>query len=199
MLRTPHGNQLVGILVILTALSCTRETPPTANATVAHKSEPTFAEQAKAVREGACDTIRLDETLVTDRDLLHLDGLDHKLRRINLSHTELSDAALARLAHCLQLEQLRVASPHFTDDGIGVLAEMPRLKYLHLIGSPLTSKAVPHLKKLTWLSALYLDGTEITQDGMRELGDSLPNTHKHFDGGHHRDDTRADIHEQQGD
>jgi len=185
------------LAVLLGLTSCSREAPPTAHATgeVVALVEPTFAQQAEAVRAGTSDTIRLDDTLVTDRDIAQLVGLDDKLRRINLSHSELSDDALARLADCKQLEQLRIASPHFTNEGVAVLAQMPRLKYLHLIGSPLTNEALPTLKKLTGLSALYLDGTEISPDGMRELGESLPNTHKHFDGGHFRDDPRADIHQ----
>jgi Leucine-rich repeat (LRR) protein len=161
----------------------------------ASPTEPAFAQQAEAVRTGASDTIRLDKTLVTDQDLVQLDGLDGKLRRINLSQTELSDAALARLAKCTELEQLRIASPRFTNEGVALLAEMPKLKYLHLIDSPLTDEALPHLKKLTGLSSLYLDGTEISLNGMRELSEALPDTHKHFDGGHFRDDPRADVHE----
>jgi hypothetical protein len=189
---------LVGSVVMWTLTSCSREAPPLGNATVEAKRdsvEATFAEQAEAIRAGTGDTIRLDETVVTDRDIADLDGVDDKLRRVNLSHTELSDASLARLAKCAQLEQLRVASPSFTDQGVAVLTELPRLKYLHLINSPLTDGAVPHLKRLTGLSALYLDGTEISLASMRELRDALPDTHIHFDGGHYRGDPGADSHE----
>lgn len=183
------------ILGVSTLTSCQRESAlPTNSTAVSRVVEPTFAEQADAVRAGRSDTIRINETLVTDRDLEPLGGLDDKLHRINLSHTELTDAALARLAKCQQLEQLRIASPHFTDDALAELANLPRLKHLHLIGSPLTSKALPHLKKLTGLSSLYLDGTALTLNDMRELVEALPTTHIHFDGGHHRDDAGADIH-----
>jgi Leucine-rich repeat (LRR) protein len=197
MHRTAYILQLMCLAVLLGLTSCSREAPPQKSAIgeAASPTEPAFAQQAEAVRTGASDTIRLDKTLVTDQDLVQLDGLDGKLRRINLSQTELSDAALARLAKCTELEQLRIASPRFTNEGVALLAEMPKLKYLHLIDSPLTDEALPHLKKLTGLSSLYLDGTEISLNGMRELSEALPDTHKHFDGGHFRDDPRADVHE----
>ncbi len=189
---------LLSCVVALALTSCSREAPPVGNASVEAKRdavEATFAEQAEAVSAGTGDSIRLDETLVTDLDIANLAGLDDKLRRINLSHTDLTDAMLKRLTRCEQLEQLRIASPRFTDEGLAVLAEMPRLRYLHLVGSPLADGAVPHLKRLTGLSALYLDGTEITLDGKRELRDALPDTHIHFDGGHYRGDPGADSHE----
>ncbi len=195
--------RLLGLLVTLAFTSCQREVPAPADVTIKAEfrpteslpAKPTFAQQAEAVRTGDSNTIRLDEALVTDQDLAQLEGLDDKLQRINLSHTELSDAALARLAKCTQLEQLRIASPRFTNEGLAALAEMPKLKYLHLIGAPLTDEALPNLKKLTGLSSLYLDGTEISLSGMRELSEALPDAHKHFDGGHFRDDPRADVHE----
>lgn len=201
--RPTRAFQLLCMFVTLALTSCQREVPPGANATTATQrapaestiAEPTFAQQAEAVRSGASEIIRLDQTLVTDQDLAHLDGLDDKLRRINLSHSELSDVALMRLAKCSQLEQLRIASPRFTNEGLAALAEAPKLKHLHLIGSPLTGGAVPHLKKLTGLSSLYLDGAELTAGDMRALSDALPSAHLHFDGGHHREDSRADIHE----
>ncbi len=189
---------LLGCVAALVLTSCSREAPPVGNATAEAKRdavEATFAAQAEAVRAGTGGTIRLDETLVTDLDIANLAGLDDKLRRINLSNTELSDASLARLSKYSLLEQLRIASPHFTDHGVAVLAELPRLRYLHLIDTPLTDCAIPHLKRLAGLSALYLDGTEITLEGKRELRDALPDTHIHFDGGHYRGDPGADSHE----
>jgi hypothetical protein len=186
---------ICGVVIALTT-SCQRESAPISAATteVTTNTELAFAEQAKAVRDGKSDTIRLDETLVTDQDLAELEGVNDKLQRINLSNTKLSDAALGRLAECSRLEQLRVASPRFTNDGLRALADFPRLKYLHLIGSPFTGGAVSHLKKLNRLSSLYLDDTELTLNDMRELINALPDTHIHFDGGHHRDDSRADVH-----
>ncbi len=156
--------------------------------------ELSFAEQARAVRNGQSDAIRLDRGLVRDADLSELGDLEDRLTRLNVARSEITDAGLAAITRCRNLTQLRLASSRLSDEGLAVLQALPRLKHLHLIGAPLTNGSLTHLLKLRNLSSLYLDDTELTLHGMRQLTEALPHTHIHFDGGHHRDDVRADAH-----
>ncbi|MEX0677869.1 MAG: hypothetical protein WD063_12380 [Pirellulales bacterium] len=158
-------------------------------------SEPSFLAQAEAVREGRSEQIRLDHTSVGDRQLDELDGLEDKLRRINLSHSDITDAGLERIAHMRKLIQLRLASDRVTDAGLACLTELKELKHLHLIDAPIGDAGLEHLEKLKDLESLYLDGTRATDAGMSRLVEGLPGVHVHFDGGHHRADPHADDHE----
>jgi hypothetical protein len=180
---------LVVLLLCLVA-ACSKpaaEVTPTA-------SEPSFAEQAVAVRDGQTDMIRLDHTEVRDDNLKMLAGLDDQLRRLNLSKTTVTDAGLATVCKMRRLEQLRIASKELTDAGVPELAQLEDLKHLHLIDAPLSDAGLAHLEKLTWLKSLYLDGIQASDEAIEKLIKALPDVHLHFDGGHHRHDAGADEH-----
>jgi Leucine-rich repeat (LRR) protein len=162
--------------------------------TVTAASEAGFAEQAEAVRDWRSDQIRLDHASVGDEQLAKLDGLEDQLRRINISHSDITDAGLARIARMRNLTQLRLASEKVTDAGLACLAELKELRHLHLIDMPISDTGLAHLHKLKNLESLYLDGTGATDEGMKGLVEALPSVHVHFDGGHYRADPHADDH-----
>jgi hypothetical protein len=157
--------------------------------------EPGFAAQVDAVRRGQSDQIRLDHTAVTDEHLNELAGLEDKLRRINLSNSHISDAGMARISDMRKLEQLRLSSDRVTDAGLACLVNLKKLRHLHLIGMPITDSGLAHLHALTGLRSLYLDGTKTTEDGIGRLVKALPEVHLHYEGGHHRSDSRGADHE----
>lgn len=176
-------------LLVAMTLSCADSVPETSTAPL---PEASFSAQAAAVRQGHSEQIRLDSTKVSDEDLKNLASLEDKLRRINLSHTTISDQGLAQIAKMKQLEQLRLASPHITNAGVAALAGLPHLKHLHLIAVPLTDADLVHLHELKNLQSLYLDGTRGSEQAMTALVAALPGVHLHFDGGHHHEDSQAD-------
>ena len=182
--------------LLVAGFGCTRRGPPEP---VAAPSEPTFAEQADAVRAGRSEQIRVDQALVTDEQLVELDGLEDKLRRLNLSKTTITDEGLARIAGLRRLEQLRLASSAITDAGLADLAQLSKLRHLHLIDAPVTDAGLEHLRPLTGLKSLYLDGSRASDEGMNRLVEALPDVHLHFDGGHHRHDMHADDHQREED
>ncbi len=187
-----HTWILLATLAVLGLGACTPQREgSSAAANVASPSEPSFAEQAAAVRAGTSDQIRLNETPVSDADLLQLDGLADDLLRINLSRTTISDAGMAKIAGMHKLVQLRLAAPNVTDAGLASVTQLKELKHLHLIAVPLTDAGLEPLAALKHLSSLYLDDTQVTSEGMRRLVEALPNVHLHFDGGHIRDDPQA--------
>ena len=168
--------------------------PPAPNSPRA-PNEPTWADQADAVRTGRSDTIRLDRTLVTDDELIEFDELRSNLRRVNLSRTEITDAGLARLCDMDQLVQLRVASPRVTDAGLAHVARLGNLRFLHLLDMPISDAGLENLYALENLESLYLDRTEVTDAGLTRLLEALPNVHLHIDEHHHPLDPRAADHD----
>jgi hypothetical protein len=181
-------------VVLLGSDEAPRDTADVDAVDVAAPPEVSFAEQAEAVRAGQSDTIRLVRAPVGDADLSALDGLEDSLRRINLSHTSISDAGLARIAGMHELIQLRLASDRVTDAGLEHLPDLTELRHLHLIDMPISDAGLAHLHGLGKLESLYLDGTRATEAGMERLVEALPGVHIHFDGGHHRADPEADDH-----
>ncbi len=156
--------------------------------------EPNLAEQAQAVREGRSSQIRLDRTLVADRNLELLSGLESQLLRVNFSRTEITDEGLEQLSRMDKLEQLRLSSPRITDAGLACLRRLDHLRFLHLIDMPITDAGLEHLHALKSLESLYLDGTKVTDDGIERLVAALPQVHLHIDDHHHRLDPHGAEH-----
>jgi len=179
------------LLLALSVPACSR---PEEVESSAAPSEATFAEQAAEVREGKSNQIRLARTPASDDDLKELADLDGKLKRLNLSHTNISDTGLARIAEIGSLTQLRLASEQISDAGLVALDKLTDLEHLHLIGAPLTDAGLDHLHSLKGLKSLYLDGTQATDEGIARLTAALPHSHLHLDGGHHRLDPQPADH-----
>jgi len=181
------------MLALLAITGCARE--PLQHTAARQPLEASWNEQVAAVRDGVSDVLRVDHATVTDNDLQALDGLENKLRRINLSNTEVTDAGLARIGQMRDLIQLRIASPHITDAGMTHLAGLNRLRYLHLLDAPITDAGLDHLHGLKSLESVYLDHTKVTDEGLAKLLKSLPGVHLHIDDHHHLLDTHGDNHE----
>ncbi len=146
------------------------------------------------MRDGRADTIRVDHSTVRDEDLEKLDAIRDRLRRINLAHTEITDAGMERIADCPHLEQLRLASPNVTDAGLSHVAKLSELRFLHLLQMPITDAGLDKLHGLSRLESLYLDGTNVTDEGLAGLVAALPNVHLHIDDHHHPLDAHGDEH-----
>ena len=174
------------------ACGCTQQPPSRpANET---PSEPSFAQQAEAVRSGESTQIRPDHSVVTDADLDQLAGLEGKLRRINLSRTEITNEGMKRIGTMHELEQLRLASRRVDDAGLAPLAALGHLRFLHLIDTPITDAGLDQLHGLKTLESLYLDGTKVSDDGLAKLLAALPGIHLHIDDHHHPLDPHAADH-----
>jgi hypothetical protein len=190
----PMVRRILPVTLVLLAVccGCTEQAP----SRPAHEtpSEPSFAAQAAAVRAGESTQIRLDHSVVTDADLNQLTGLEDKLRRINLSRTEITSEGMKRLGTMHQLEQLRLASVRVDDAGLAPLADLKQLRFLHLLDMPITGAGIDHLHGLTALESLYLDGTKVSDEALARLLAALPGVHLHIDDHHHRLDPHAADH-----
>ncbi len=184
--------RLVFFAALFALAGCRRSTAPPSESQSA--TEATLAEQAAAVRAGDRDVIRLDHTLVRDPDLAPLDGMHDRLRRINLSHTEITDAGLARIAACKKLVQLRLSSPRVTDAGMADIGGLTDLRFLHLLDMPITDAGLDQLHGLKNLESLYLDQTQVSDAGLERLLAALGDVHLHIDDHHHPLDKRGTDH-----
>ena len=121
-------------------------------------AEPTFAEQAAAVRAGTSTRIRVADRALTEEEweaIAGLEALSHldlqegvaddskaivlsrlpRLERLVLRESPLGDEGFKHLAACHTLRDVNIPQARCTLVGLAALAELPRLKNLRL-GSP---------------------------------------------------------------
>src|SRR5262249_4633654 len=140
-----------------------------------------LALQAEDIRAGKSSQLRLDHMVVRPSDLTALDGIEDRVERVNFSHTELDDEALALLCRCKNLEQLRISSAKISDRGMEHVAALTKLRFLHLLDAPITDAGLDQLHGLKTLESIYLDHTRVTDEGIARLLAALPNVHLHLD------------------
>jgi hypothetical protein len=72
-----------------------------------------------------------------------------ELTRLRLSHNELTDRTVAKLAGLRKLERLNLYSnPGITDASVEVLASLPELKRLDVWNTGVTEKGMARLREL---------------------------------------------------
>ena len=161
-------------------------------------AEPSFAEQAAAVRAGTSTRVRVADRPLSEQEweeLADLEGLVHldlqegvaddakaiilarlpALERLVLRESPLSDEGLKHLAACHTLRDLNLPQARCTLVGLAALAELPRLKNLRL-GSP---QLVPEgkggalgmtLLQFPTLRSLHLIDVPLGDDGLEAIG-----------------------------
>jgi uncharacterized membrane protein len=109
------------------------------------------ADQHIAVLLTAADQIvelNLQDALLEDSVLMDI-GKFTELTRLRLSHNELTDRTVARLAGLKKLERLNLYSnPGITDASVEVLAGLPELKRLDVWNTSVTEKGMARLREL---------------------------------------------------
>jgi hypothetical protein len=91
------------------------------------------------------------------------------LRKLDLSHSKVSDAGLARLKDKPDLEVLLLVDTRITDEGVSHVGTLKKLTELDLSSTSITDQGVEHLKGLTRLESLGLRETRITGTGFAHL------------------------------
>jgi hypothetical protein len=100
---------------------------------------------------GNVANVSFQNTQVTDRDLVHLDGLT-RLETLSLENTLVTDAGLEHLSGLSN-----------------------NLDYLWLDNMQVTDAGLAHLAGLKGLRHLWLANTQVTNAGVAELQKALPN------------------------
>jgi hypothetical protein len=110
-------------------------------------------------------TVDLHRAAVTDKDLVHLDGLT-TLQTLDLSYTPVTDAGLKHVAGLKGLKRLALHGTRITDAGLEHLRGLANLETLFLGETRVTDRGLEHLKRLTKLEALELDHTLVSDGGL---------------------------------
>ena len=117
--------------------------------------------------------IDLSSTWTTDADMARLGRLT-SLRKLDLSHTKITDIGLEHLRGLPQVVDLSLHfAEYISDGGVAHIKGWTRLERLTLRGTKVTSRVFDHLKGLEALRSLDLSSTEITDAGFESLA-SLP-------------------------
>lgn len=128
------------------------------------------------------DTVDLSASWVTDADLAGI-AAQKDLRRLDLSHTKITDLGLENLKPLQHVRELSLYyAEYITDDGLAHLRHWKELEVLNLRGTRVTSKVFEHLAHMTGLRELDLGFTQINDEGFEHLA-SLPKLEKLAIGG----------------
>jgi Leucine-rich repeat (LRR) protein len=131
----------------------------------------TSSDDARTVLDSAGNVIELElcSPWVTDGDLLKV-GQMKNLKRLDLSHTRITDVGLDYLKGLENVEELNCYyAERITENGIAHLKSWRRLQQLNLRGTKVTSKVFEHLAHLTSLRSLDLGFTQIDDEGFEHL------------------------------
>jgi uncharacterized membrane protein len=110
----------------------------------------------------------------TDAHFAKLSGLLPHLVSLDLSATDLSDAALQSLDAAVNLKKLRLAETKLTDASMEVVAKLPALESLNLYGTAVTDAGARRLTTVKSLKNLYLWQTAVSPQVIEELRNALP-------------------------
>ena len=96
------------------------------------------------------------------------------LRRLCLSHTDLTDQALRHVAKLTGLTSLQTFGNSFTDAGVQQLAALHNIEDLYLEEETLSAAALAFVRELPHLSHLGLQDMPITEEELDDLRAALP-------------------------
>ena len=108
-------------------------------------------------------------TWATDDDLAKLAAMP-ELRKINLSHTKISDLGLAQLRPLRNVTELNCYyCDYITDGGIAYLKGWANLESLTVRGTEVTSRVFEHLAGMKKLKSLDVGFSRVNDDGFDAL------------------------------
>lgn len=141
----------------------------------------TFVERDKVVADGVLKrmkvwtrlrSLNLTGAQITDAGLANVKGMKG-LQRLQLGQTKVTDAGLAYLVGLTELELLNLSDVKVTDRGLQHLKALTELRSLgmgsYFNGGGITDAGLTNLKDLTKLESLSLNGAKITGAGLEHL------------------------------
>ncbi len=103
------------------------------------------------------------------------------LKALQLGHTGITDAGLAKLTDATAIETLDLGSTQITDAGLAHLSGLQNLRMLSLFRTNITDAGLKHFGDLKNLRSITLNGTSVTEQGVRELQEVLPSCNIQWD------------------
>ena len=92
----------------------------------------------------------------------------------NLSHTDIGDQELARIAELPTLQTLLLEDTAITDEGLVHMQKLRNLHMLYISDTDISDQGLEHLKHASKLVFLQAHRTRITDRGVAELKRVLP-------------------------
>jgi uncharacterized protein YjbI with pentapeptide repeats len=108
--------------------------------------------------------LNLSDSKFGDRGIADVVELRHRLLRLNLAGTEITDEGMERLQDLRTLEAIDLSRTKISGAGLRYLPT--ELKQLNLSDSPIINANLVHLERLSSLENLNLSGTHITDDAI---------------------------------
>jgi hypothetical protein len=85
-----------------------------------------------------------------------------------------SDRGLESLGQNLKLKKLDLSNSNITDDGLRHVSLMRELEFLSIQSTVVTDAGLVHLESLPKLTQLWTTDSKITREGLERLGEKLP-------------------------
>lgn len=122
------------------------------------------------------ETIELDGTSVTDKALEILSTLTsaESIQSLNIGHTRITGAGLARLAKLSHLTRLDITGTAVDDTELARLPALPRLESLVLKETRITDGALEFVGRFPHLREMDVRRTAVTAQGLLQLRKTLP-------------------------
>lgn len=108
-----------------------------------------------------------------DKELALLAPIAKQVVWVDLSRSQITDAAADTLAKMTALERLHLENTKVSDAGLAKLAGLQNLEYLNLYGDKITDAGIAHLASAKGLKKLFVWQTGVTQNGAKALQGKL--------------------------
>ena len=109
-----------------------------------------------------------------DKELALLAPIAAQVVWVDLSRSQVTDAAADTLVKMTNLERLHLENTKISDAGIAKLGALPRLEYLNLYGTKTTDGGIAKLAAAKELKKLFVWQTGVTQAGAKALEGQVP-------------------------
>jgi Leucine-rich repeat (LRR) protein len=109
-----------------------------------------------------------------DKELALLAPIATQILWVDLSRSQITDAATDTLAKMTNLERLHLEGTKITDVGLAKLGALPNLEYLNLYGTKTTDGGIAKLASAKDLKKLFVWETGVTQAGAKALEGKVP-------------------------
>lgn len=140
----------------------------------------TLRDKGAVVQQVAADTRAIDVNFsllrdkVGDAEIALLEPLAPVLVWLNVSRTNVSDAAAPLLRKLTELRRLHAANCKLGDAGFAAAAALPHLEYLNAYGTTLGDAGLAPFHTSVSLRRLYVWQSKVTADGAKALREKLP-------------------------
>ncbi len=119
-------------------------------------------------------SLRLANTGVSERLLKHIVGLKN-LKTLDISNVrDLTGKGMKEAAYLPVLEELVLQGTQFSNASVAVLSACQNLQQLNLRSTAVTDAGLEHLQSLSRLTSLFISGTKVTDKAIAEFKAAHP-------------------------